>query len=75
MSLHLLVEMIVKDREGGGIAQSGDDASIKERCLDEGEEAAERVSADIEEMATVLTSMDATSILTSGGVQVVHQDQ
>nr|GEZ35207.1 hypothetical protein [Tanacetum cinerariifolium] len=31
----------------------------------------ERVSDDTEEMATVLTSMDAASILTSGGVQVV----
>nr|GFD47028.1 hypothetical protein [Tanacetum cinerariifolium] len=44
---------------------------IKGRRLDEGEEAAERVSDDTEEMATVLTSMDAASILTSGGVQVV----
>nr|GEU41434.1 ribonuclease H-like domain-containing protein [Tanacetum cinerariifolium] len=35
------------------------------------EEAAERVSDDTEEMATVLTSMDASSILTNGGVQVV----
>nr|GEW40750.1 hypothetical protein [Tanacetum cinerariifolium] len=41
------------------------------RRLDEEEEAAERVSDDTEEMETVLTSMDATSILTSGGVQVV----
>nr|GEW26563.1 hypothetical protein [Tanacetum cinerariifolium] len=41
------------------------------RNLDEGEAAAERVSDDIEEMATVLTPMDAASILTSGGVQVV----
>nr|GEU69457.1 hypothetical protein [Tanacetum cinerariifolium] len=40
------------------------------RRLDEGEEATERISDDTEEMATVLTSMDATSILTSGGVQV-----
>nr|GEZ05613.1 hypothetical protein [Tanacetum cinerariifolium] len=45
--------------------------SLKGRRLDEGEEAAERVSDDTEEMATVLTSMDAASILTSGGVQVV----
>nr|GEY61832.1 hypothetical protein [Tanacetum cinerariifolium] len=51
--------------------QSGDDALIKGRRLDEGEEAAERVSDDTEEMATVLTSMDASSILTSGGVQGV----
>nr|GEW37880.1 retrotransposable element Tf2 [Tanacetum cinerariifolium] len=41
------------------------------RRLDEGEEEAKRVSDDTKEMATVLTSMDATSILTSGGVQVV----
>nr|GFD26839.1 hypothetical protein [Tanacetum cinerariifolium] len=86
MSLHLLLEMTVKeleittlkarvklleDREGGGIAQSGDDAPIKGRSLDEGEEAAKRVSDDIEEMETVLTSMDVASILTSRGVQVV----
>nr|GFA18068.1 hypothetical protein [Tanacetum cinerariifolium] len=47
------------------------DAPIKGRRLDEGEEAAERVSDDTEEMATVLTSIDAASILTSEGVQVV----
>nr|GEZ25943.1 hypothetical protein [Tanacetum cinerariifolium] len=41
------------------------------RMLDEGEEADDRVSDDIEEIATVLTSMDVASILTSGGVQVV----
>nr|GEW86327.1 hypothetical protein [Tanacetum cinerariifolium] len=44
---------------------------INRRNLDEGEAAAERVSDDTEEMAIVLTSMDAASILTSGGVQVV----
>nr|GEW46368.1 hypothetical protein [Tanacetum cinerariifolium] len=54
-----------------GSDESGDDAPIKGRRLDEGEEAAERASDDTEEMATVLTSMDAASILTSGGVQVV----
>nr|GFC58300.1 hypothetical protein [Tanacetum cinerariifolium] len=48
-----------------------DDAPIKGRSLDEGKEASERVSDDKEEMETVLTSMDAASILTSGGVQVV----
>nr|GEV50756.1 putative ribonuclease H-like domain-containing protein [Tanacetum cinerariifolium] len=62
---------LLDDREGGCIAQSGDDAPIKGRSLDEGEEEAERVNDDTEEMATVLTSMDAASILTSGGVQVV----
>nr|GEV62549.1 hypothetical protein [Tanacetum cinerariifolium] len=64
---------LLKDREGGGIAQSGDDAPIKGRSLDEGEEAAKRVNDDIEEMETVLTSLDAASILTSGGVQVTQQ--
>nr|GEZ65099.1 hypothetical protein [Tanacetum cinerariifolium] len=44
---------------------------IKGRRLDEGEEEAERVSDDTEEMATVLTSIDVASILTSRGVQVV----
>nr|GEX48414.1 hypothetical protein [Tanacetum cinerariifolium] len=38
--------------------------------LDEGEEAVERVSDDTKEMATVLTSMDATTILASGAVEV-----
>nr|GFA41428.1 hypothetical protein [Tanacetum cinerariifolium] len=45
--------------------QSGDDAPIKGRRLDVGEEAAERVSDDTEEMATILTSMDAATILSS----------
>nr|GEY11735.1 retrovirus-related Pol polyprotein from transposon TNT 1-94 [Tanacetum cinerariifolium] len=57
----------MKDREGGCIAHYGDDAQSKG-----GEEAAaERVSDDTEEMATVLTSIDAASILSNGGVQVV----
>nr|GEX77706.1 ribonuclease H-like domain-containing protein [Tanacetum cinerariifolium] len=62
---------LLEDKDGGVADQSRDDAPIKGRRLDEGEEAAERVSDDTEEMATVLTSMDAVSILTSGGVQVV----
>nr|GEY57375.1 hypothetical protein [Tanacetum cinerariifolium] len=62
---------LLEDKDRGFVEQSGDDAPIKRRSLDKGEEAAERVSDDTEEMATVLTSMDAASILTSGGVQVV----
>nr|GEY17588.1 hypothetical protein [Tanacetum cinerariifolium] len=50
--------------------RSGDDAPIKERNLDEGEGAAERVSDDTKEMATVLTSMDAAIVLASGVVDV-----
>nr|GEY63481.1 hypothetical protein [Tanacetum cinerariifolium] len=59
---------LLEDREGGVAERSGDDAPIKGRNLDEGEEAAERVSDDTEEMATILTSIDAASILTSGGI-------
>nr|GEY96159.1 hypothetical protein [Tanacetum cinerariifolium] len=62
---------LLEDKDRGVAEQSGDDAPIKGRRLDEREEAAERVSDDTEEMATVLTFMDAASILTSGGVQVV----
>nr|GEU83383.1 hypothetical protein [Tanacetum cinerariifolium] len=62
---------LLEDKDRVVAAQSRDDAPIKGRRLDESKEAAERVSDDTEEMATVLTSMDAASILTSGGVQVV----
>nr|GEY15612.1 hypothetical protein [Tanacetum cinerariifolium] len=50
---------LLEDKDRGVAAHSGDDAPIKGRSLDEGEEAAERVSDDTEEMETVLTSMDA----------------
>nr|GFB92330.1 hypothetical protein [Tanacetum cinerariifolium] len=50
-------------REGVAATISGDDASIKGRSMDEGEATTERVSDDIEEMATVLTSMDAATVL------------
>nr|GEZ27942.1 hypothetical protein [Tanacetum cinerariifolium] len=62
---------LLEDREEGGIAQSRNDAPIKRKRLDEGEESAKRVGDDTEEMATVLTSIDRASILTSGGFQVV----
>nr|GFB58652.1 hypothetical protein [Tanacetum cinerariifolium] len=52
---------LLEDREGVAAERSGDDAPIKGRNLDEGEAAAERVSDDTEEMATVLTSMDAAT--------------
>nr|GFC69351.1 hypothetical protein [Tanacetum cinerariifolium] len=41
---------------------------LKGRSIDEGEAATERVSDDIEEMVTVLTSMDAATVLASGVV-------
>nr|GEV92289.1 hypothetical protein [Tanacetum cinerariifolium] len=59
-----------KDREGGSAERSGDDAPIKGRSLDEGEASSERTSNDTEEMATVLTSMDAATVLAKGAVEV-----
>nr|GFA88961.1 synaptobrevin, longin-like domain protein [Tanacetum cinerariifolium] len=56
---------LLEDREGGGVERSGDDTLIKERNLDEGEATVERVSDDIEEMETVLTFMDAATVLAS----------
>nr|GFA93707.1 hypothetical protein [Tanacetum cinerariifolium] len=57
---------LLEDREGVAAERSGDDALIKGRNLDEGEAAAERVSDDTEEMITILTSMDAATVLASG---------
>nr|GEU90561.1 hypothetical protein [Tanacetum cinerariifolium] len=61
---------VLEDKDRGVAEQSGDDAPIKGRRLDVGEEAAERVSDDTEEVATVLTSMDATTVLSSGVAEV-----
>nr|GFA57845.1 hypothetical protein [Tanacetum cinerariifolium] len=54
---------LLEDRDGVVTQRSRDDAPIKGRNLDEGEAAAERISDDSEEMATVLTSMDAATVL------------
>nr|GEY95807.1 hypothetical protein [Tanacetum cinerariifolium] len=61
---------LLEDKDRGVAEQSGHDAPIKGRRLDVGEEAAERVSDDTEEMATVLTSMDAATVLSSGVAEV-----
>nr|GEV71058.1 hypothetical protein [Tanacetum cinerariifolium] len=61
---------LLEDREGGCIAKSGDDAPIKGRSLDEGEEAAEKGSDETEEMVTVLTSLDTATVLSSGVAEV-----
>nr|GEX67085.1 hypothetical protein [Tanacetum cinerariifolium] len=60
----------LEEREGVAAINSGDDAPIKGRSMDEGEAATERISDDIEEMATVLTSIDAATVLASGVVDV-----
>nr|GEZ00383.1 ribonuclease H-like domain-containing protein [Tanacetum cinerariifolium] len=61
---------VLENKYRGVAEQSGDDALIKGRRLDVGEEAAKRVSDDTEEMATVLTSMDAATVLLSGVAEV-----
>nr|GEY72674.1 hypothetical protein [Tanacetum cinerariifolium] len=58
---------VLEDKDRRGADRSRDDAPIKGRRLDVGEEATERVSNDTKEMTTVLTSMDAATVL-SGGV-------
>nr|GEX61879.1 hypothetical protein [Tanacetum cinerariifolium] len=60
----------LEEKEGVAATNSRDDALIKGRGMDEREVAKERVSDDTEEMATVLTSMDATTVLASGVVDV-----
>nr|GEY89830.1 hypothetical protein [Tanacetum cinerariifolium] len=62
---------LLEDTDKGIAELSGDDALIKGRSLETGEEAeversTERGSNDTEEMVNVLTSMDAANILTSG---------
>nr|GEX03751.1 hypothetical protein [Tanacetum cinerariifolium] len=49
---------------------SRDDAPIKRRNLDEGEATAERSSDNTEEIAIVLTSIDAAIVLARGAVEV-----
>nr|GFC87632.1 hypothetical protein [Tanacetum cinerariifolium] len=55
---------ILEDKEGVIGDKSGDDAPIKVRSTNEAEAPAERISNDSEEIARVLTSMDAATILT-----------
>nr|GEX24883.1 hypothetical protein [Tanacetum cinerariifolium] len=61
---------LLEDREGVVATRSRDDALIKGRSMDEGEAAIDRISDDSKEMATVLTSIDATTVLASGVVDV-----
>nr|GEW96510.1 reverse transcriptase domain-containing protein [Tanacetum cinerariifolium] len=61
---------LLEKREGLAAKSSGDDAPIKGRSMDEGEEATERISDDSEEMETILTSMDAATVLASRVIDV-----
>nr|GEW25218.1 hypothetical protein [Tanacetum cinerariifolium] len=72
-SLKAKIKML-EDKDGECAEPSGEDATIKGRSLETGEEAGIERSTDkgindTEEMVNVLTSLDAASILTSG-VQV-----
>nr|GEZ74574.1 hypothetical protein [Tanacetum cinerariifolium] len=65
----------LEDKDRGDDDPSGEDTTINGRRLETGEEAGierstEKDSDDTEEMANVLTSLDAASVLTSG-VQVI----
>nr|GEW15921.1 hypothetical protein [Tanacetum cinerariifolium] len=60
---------VLEDREGVAATQSGDDALIKGRSIYEGKAATERISDDSEELARVLTSMDAVTVL-AGGIDI-----
>nr|GEW32616.1 hypothetical protein [Tanacetum cinerariifolium] len=61
---------LLEDRDEVAAEGSRDDAPIKGRNLDEREAAAERASDDTEEMAIILTSMDAATVLASGAAEV-----
>nr|GFD15033.1 hypothetical protein [Tanacetum cinerariifolium] len=54
---------ILEDKEGVIRDKFEDDAPIKGRSNNEGEAAAERISNDSDEIARVLTSMDAATVL------------
>nr|GFC78414.1 hypothetical protein [Tanacetum cinerariifolium] len=54
---------ILEDKKGVIGDKSGDDAPIKGRSTNEAEAPAERISNDSEEIARVLTSMDAATVL------------
>nr|GEX54657.1 hypothetical protein [Tanacetum cinerariifolium] len=60
---------VLEDRESVAAKQFRDDAPIKGRSINEGEATAERISDDSEELARVLTSMDAVTVL-AGGIDV-----
>nr|GFB35471.1 hypothetical protein [Tanacetum cinerariifolium] len=53
---------VLEDKEDVAVTQSGDDAPIKERSINEGEAAAERIINNSEEIARVLTSIDAATV-------------
>nr|GFD22523.1 hypothetical protein [Tanacetum cinerariifolium] len=72
---------VLEDREAVASKQSREDAPIKGRSTTEGEAAAERISNYSEEIARVLTSMDAATALAgetdvpAGSVQLLQEEK
>nr|GEZ76398.1 hypothetical protein [Tanacetum cinerariifolium] len=68
VEINMLKERVklLEDRHGVAAQRSRDDTPIKGRSLDEGEATAKRISDDSDEMATVLTSIDAATVLARG---------
>nr|GEU85217.1 hypothetical protein [Tanacetum cinerariifolium] len=60
---------VLEDRESVAAKQSGDDAPIKRRSINEGEAAAKRICDDSEELERVLTSIYIAKVL-AGGIDV-----
>nr|GFA53858.1 hypothetical protein [Tanacetum cinerariifolium] len=60
---------VLEDKADVAVTQSRDDDPIKGRSINEGEAAAKRISNDSEEVARVLTSIDAATVL-AGGIDV-----
>nr|GFB11322.1 hypothetical protein [Tanacetum cinerariifolium] len=60
---------VLENREWIAATRSGDDAPIKRRSIDKGEAASKRISDDSKELAKVLTSIDAATVL-AGGIDV-----
>nr|GFB92808.1 hypothetical protein [Tanacetum cinerariifolium] len=61
---------LLEEREGVVAKSSEDDAPIKGRSMDEEEAVTKRINDDSEEMATVLTLIDAATVSASGVIDV-----
>nr|GFC12742.1 hypothetical protein [Tanacetum cinerariifolium] len=62
---------VLEDKEDVAVTQFRDDAPIKGKSINEGEAAAERISNDLKDVARVLTSMDAATVL-AGGIDIAR---
>nr|GFB95555.1 hypothetical protein [Tanacetum cinerariifolium] len=65
---------VLEDRDSVAAKHFEDDAPIKGMSINEGETAAKRISNDSDEVARVLTSMDAATVLAKGIDQQEKED-